>query len=59
MVNKKINIKEEPVMDQFKKRLIRLWEKMVVFAKWCESHGIPKMLVETTLKLLCWWITHQ
>ncbi len=46
-------------MGQFKKRLIRLWEKMVVFAKWCESHGIPKMLVETALKLLCWWITHQ
>lgn len=46
-------------MDQFKKRLIRLWEKIVVITKWCESHGFPKMLVETALKLLFWWITHQ
>ncbi|MCM1285804.1 MAG: hypothetical protein NC213_04110 [Acetobacter sp.] len=46
-------------MGQLKKRFIRLWEKMVVFAKWCESHGIPKMLVETALKLLYWWIIHR
>lgn len=45
--------------SRLKKRLLRVWEKLVRFARWCEDHGIPKMLVETILKMFIWWLTHR
>lgn len=41
----------------WKKRWLRIWEKLVRFAEWCERHGIPKMLVDVILKIFLWWLT--
>lgn len=42
-----------------KERLVRIWDKMACFAKWCADHGIPKMLVKIGLKLFLWWFKQQ
>ncbi len=45
--------------SQLKERLLRVWVNLVRFAKWCENHGVPKMLVEVILKVLIWWLTRK
>lgn len=42
-----------------KERLIRTWDRIVCFAKWCADHGIPEMLVKIALKLFWWWFEQQ
>ena len=42
-----------------KQRLLRMWLKLVHFVKWCENHGITKVVVETILKVLIWWLTRR
>ncbi len=44
---------------RLKERLLRVWEKLVRFADWCEKHGVPKMLIEAVLKVFIWWLTHR
>gem|GEM_PF-4375472 len=45
--------------SRWKKRMLRIWESLVRFAKWCERHGIPKMLVDAILKVFLWWLSHK
>lgn len=45
--------------SRFKRRLLQIWDKLCRFAKWCEKHGIPDMLVIAVLKLFLWWLTRQ
>ena len=43
----------------WKERWLRIWNKLVRFAKWCERHGIPKIIVEFIFKIILWWLTHK
>lgn len=45
--------------SRFKERLLQIWDKLVCFAKWCEKHNIPKVVVEVVLKVFLWWLMHK
>lgn len=38
---------------------VHFWEKLVSFAKWCENHHVPEMILDLIFKLLYWWFIHR
>ncbi len=45
--------------SQWKERLLRIWEKLLHFAKWCDKHGFPKIVAEAVLKAFLWWLKRR
>ena len=42
-----------------RKRMLRIWEQMVQIAKWCERHGLTKLLCKVVLKAILWFLEHD
>lgn len=39
-----------------RKLMLRIWERMVQIAKWCERHGLTKLLCKVVLKSILWFL---
>lgn len=38
-------------------RMIQIWQKVVLFVKWCEDHRIPEMIIEAIIKIAIYLLT--
>lgn len=45
--------------SQLRKLMLRIWERMVQIAKWCERYGITGLLCKVVLKLILWVLEHN
>ena len=39
-----------------KKRLLRIWKRIVNFVKWCDKHGISRIVIEFIINVFLWWL---
>ena len=39
-----------------RKQMLRIWQRMVRIAEWCEHHGLTKLLCKVVLKAILWFL---